>query len=73
MEKLEEQIMKAIKERYETIIEEETRQAVAQATATIERRINALADSLALSIIQHYDIQRHGDNILITVRKTETQ
>lgn len=65
MDSFEEHILQAIRERTKQIVEEETKQA----QMVVERRMNALADSIVLSIMKYYDVKRHGENIIITVKK----
>lgn len=58
-------IERAVKDELARILEEETAAAIKR----VHERMRNAADQLALNMLQHYDVQRAGPNIVITVKK----
>lgn len=54
-----------LKEKIRNILHEEVREA----QYTVEKRINSLADSLVLQMMEAYDVNMIGDTIRIEVKK----
>lgn len=50
-------------------VQEELDQIADAACADLRKKIMAQADALALSVMAHYEVQRMGPNLTITVKK----
>ncbi len=58
-------IKTAVTKEIEKITEEESLYAAER----VKARVKAEVDNIALSVLSHYDMQKQGNNFLITVRK----
>ena len=58
-------LMNAIKTEIQAIIKEETEKAI----QSVYKRVAEKTDTIALNLLQHYDVQTLGGKIIIEVRK----